>query len=314
MLTNNEIAFTNLLFVKFRNKATDKNFKRGTRRIFVGTTSVLIKNIWNINLKTNTYGLIELNKKIPIVNNERFVIQNIENNKFFGGEFLFFINNKFLKKHIINQSIKKIEMNSLFDLFTVLNKEFIQDSIKTVNIEDWIIKEDTLKKIKTDIDQNYKEINKVGFIKYMNREYFIDQEFLDKVMKNFKNVNIFEDQIAINLNDEAVDNETFEDIKTKLGETLEVNKLEINQYDKESIKSLFLNEKIYRISKNIIIADLHLNILIKHLEKLPLEFSVSEFKDQTKLSRKYAIPMLELLDKKLITSKINDSGDRKKLV
>ena len=183
-----------------------------------------------------------------------------------------------------------------------------------MNIEDWIIKEDTLKKIKTDIDQNYKEINKVGFIKYMNREYFIDQEFLDKVMKNFKNVNIFEDQIAINLNDEAVDNETFEDIKTKLGETLEVNKLEINQYDKESIKSLFLNEKIYRISKNIIIADLHLNILIKHLEKLPLEFSVSEFKDQTKLSRKYAIPMLELLDKKLITSKINDSGDRKKLV
>ena len=59
-------------------------------------------------------------------------------------------------------------MNSLFDLFTVLNKEFIQDSIKTVNIEDWIIKEDTLKKIKTDIDQNYKEINKVGFIKYKN--------------------------------------------------------------------------------------------------------------------------------------------------
>ena len=193
-------------------------------------------------------------------------------------------------------------------------KEFVQESIKTVNIEAWIIKEDTLKKIEADIDQNYKEINKVGFIKYMNREYFIDQEFLDKVVKNFKNVNIFEDQIAINLNDEAVDNETYEDIKKKLGETLEVNKLEINQYDKESIKSLFLNEKIYRISKNIIIADLHLNILIKHLEKLPLEFSVSEFKDQTELSRKYAIPMLELLDKKLITSKINDSGDRKKLV
>ena len=29
----------------------------------------------------------------------------------------------------------------------------------------------------------------------MNRKYFIDQEFLDKVVKNFKNVNIFEDQI-----------------------------------------------------------------------------------------------------------------------
>ena len=93
--------------------------------------------------------------------------------------------------------------------------------------------------------QRYKEINKVGLIKFMNRKYFIDQEFLDKVVKNFKNVNIFEDQIMINLNNEAVDNETFEDIKTKLGETLEVNKLEINQYDKESIKSLFLNCLLY---------------------------------------------------------------------
>ena len=314
LLTNKKITFTNLLFVKFRNKVTDKNFNKGTRRIFIGTTSVLIKNIWNINLKSNTYGLIELNKKIPIVSNEHFVIQNIENNKFFGGEFQFFINNKFLKKYIINQSIMKLEINSLFDLFTVLKKEFVQDSLKTVNIDDWLIKEDMLNKIETDMNENYKEINKVGFIKYMDKKYFVDHEFLDKVIKNFKNLNIFEDQIAIDLNNEAVDNETFEDIKTKLGETLEVNKLEINQYDKESIKSLFLNEKIYRISKNIIIADLHLKILIKHLQKLPLEFSVSEFKDQTKLSRKYAIPMLELLDKKLITSKMNDSGDRKKLV
>ena len=41
LLTNEKIAFTNLLFVKFRNKVTDKNFNKGTRRIFIGTTSVL---------------------------------------------------------------------------------------------------------------------------------------------------------------------------------------------------------------------------------------------------------------------------------
>ena len=90
--------------------------------------------------------------------------------------------------------------------------------------------------------------------------------------------------------------------------------MDINRYDKESIKSLFITQKIYRISKSIIIADFHLEILLKHLEKLPAEFTVSSFKDETKLSRKYAIPMLELLDKKLFTSKINTSGDRKKLL
>ena len=113
--------------------------------------------------------LVPINTKVK----NRNTNPNIENNKFFGGEFLFFIDNKFLKKHIINQSIKKIKINSLFDLFTVLKKEFVQDSIKTVNIDDWLIKEDTLKKIETDMNQSYKEINKVGFIKFMNRKYFI---------------------------------------------------------------------------------------------------------------------------------------------
>ena len=45
LLTNENISFTNLLFVKFKNKITDKKFHKGTRRMFIGTTSVLIKNI-----------------------------------------------------------------------------------------------------------------------------------------------------------------------------------------------------------------------------------------------------------------------------
>ena len=121
-------------------------------------------------------------------------------------------------------------------------------------------------------------------------------------------------QITINLKDEEENNKTLEDIKNKLGKTLKVNKLALSDYDKESVKSLFLAEKIYRISENIIIADFHFEILLKHINKLHDEFTVSDFKNQTNLSRKYAIPMLELLDKKLVTSKINASGDRKKLI
>ena len=314
LLTNENISFTNLLFVKFKNKITDKKFHKGTRRMFIGTTSVLIKNIWNIDSQSHTYGLIELNKKIPIVNNENFVIENIENNMFFGGEFQFFISNKFLKKYIINQSITKKKIDSLYDLFTVLEKNFVDENMKTVNIDNWYIKEETLNNMEEDLNENYKQINKIGFIKYINSKYFIEKEIIDKLVENFSNLNIIEDQITINLKNEEKDSKTFKDIKTKLGKTLEVNEVDISEYDKESIKSLFLAEKIYRISKKIIITDSHFEILLKHIEKLPIEFTVSGFKDETKLSRKYAIPMLELLDKKLITSKINTSGDRKKLL
>ena len=314
LLTNENINFSNLLFVKYKNKITDKSFYKGTRRIFIGTTSVLIRNIWNIDSKSYTYGLIELNKKIPIINNENFVIQNIENNKFFGGEFQFFINNKFLKKYIINQSTKNKKIDSLYDLFTILEENFVQGNVKTVSIDNWYIKEEVLNNIEEDINENYKQINKTGFVKYINSKYFIDQEILDKLVKHFNNINIIEDQIIKNLKNEEEDNKIFNDIKSKLGKTLEVNKVDINRYDKESIKSLFITQKIYRISKSIIIADFHLEILLKHLEKLPAEFTVSSFKDETKLSRKYAIPMLELLDKKLFTSKINTSGDRRKLL
>ena len=314
LLSNEKINFTNLLFVRFRNKIVDKTFQKGTKRMFIGATNVLIKNIWNIDSKEYTYGLIELNKKIPILSNENFVIQNIENNKYSGGKFQFFINNKFLKNYIISQSINGKKITSLYDLFTVLEKNFVESDIKTINIDNWHIEEDALNNIEKDLNENYKKINKTGFVKYMNSKYFIDQEILDKLVQNFNNLNIVENRITINLKNEEDDSKTFEAIKTKLGKTLDVNKVNINDYEKESIKSLFLSEKIYRISKNIIIADSHLEILLKHIEKLPLEFTVSQFKEETNLSRKYAIPMLELLDKKLITSKINTSGDRKKLL
>ena len=314
LLTNEKINFTNLLFVRFRNKIIDKNFYKGTRRLFVGTTSVLIKNIWNVDSVSHTYGLIELSKKIPIVSNESFVIQNIESNKYFGGEFLFFINNTFLKKYIISNSRSNEKINSLYDLFTILEKSFVNTNHKTIKVGKWCIKEDTLNNIEKDLNENFRKINKTGFIKYMHNKYFIDQEILNILVKNFNNLTIIDDQIAINLKNEEEDNKTLEDIKNKLGETLEVNKLTLNEYKKESIKSLFLAEKIYRISENIIISDFHFDILLKHVNKLPVEFTVSEFKNQTNLSRKYAIPMLELLDKKLVTSKKNASGDRKKLI
>ena len=88
----------------------------------------------------------------------------------------------------------------------------------------------------------------------------------------------------------------------------------INKFNKESIKQLFMNEYLYRVDKNMIIGKEHKSELVEILQKLPDIFDVSEFKEASNLSRKYAIPYLEFLDKCLYTSKINSSGKRKKLV
>ena len=53
--------------------------------------------------------------------------------------------------------------------------------------------------------------------------------------------------------------------------------------------------------------------LVEIVGFMPDEFSVKDFKDKSNLSRKYAIPYLELLDKIGVTQKIDKAGSRKKL-
>ena len=94
---------------------------------------------------------------------------------------------------------------------------------------------------------------------------------------------------------------------------MKVNIINTKEFDRDELKDLFLSKKIYRVDSKIIISDVHLKQLVKIIELMPDEFSVKEFKDKTSLSRKYAIPYLELLDKIGVTQKIDKVGSRKKL-
>jgi hypothetical protein len=47
---------------------------------------------------------------------------------------------------------------------------------------------------------------------------------------------------------------------------------------------------------------------------LPKIFTVSEFKDTNKISRKFAIPYLEYLDQNKFTKKIDKDGKRENLI
>ena len=93
---------------------------------------------------------------------------------------------------------------------------------------------------------------------------------------------------------------------------MDVNIINTKEFDRNNLKDLFLSEKIYRVDSKIIISDVHLKQLVEIIELMPNEFSVKEFKDKTSLSRKYAIPYLELLDNIGVTQKIDKVGSRKK--
>ena len=94
---------------------------------------------------------------------------------------------------------------------------------------------------------------------------------------------------------------------------MDVKVVDLKNYDSEAIKSLFMNGYLFRVSEKLIISKDQRNDLIKIIEILPQEFSVKDFKEMSKLSRKYAIPFLEFLDKELITKKINNDGLRRRI-
>ena len=87
-----------------------------------------------------------------------------------------------------------------------------------------------------------------------------------------------------------------------------INIIDTKEFDRNDMKSLFISKKIYRVDSKIIISDKHLKQLVEIIGFMPDKFSVKDFKDKSNLSRKYAIPYLELLDKIGITQKLIRQG------
>ena len=136
---------------------------------------------------------------------------------------------------------------------------------------------------------------------------------MEQLIKGKENIIISNNQIVKKIdNSEALENQYIE-IKELLGKALEVNIINTKEFDRDELKDLFLSKKIYRVDSKIIISDTHLKQLVEIVGFMPDKFSVKDFKDKSNLSRKYAIPYLELLDKIGITQKIDKAGSRKKL-
>lgn len=310
LLTNKEMIFTDILFIKLNSEYKDYLFSKGTSRIFFGTDHANIEKINIIKIEENTYANLIISKAVPIPEFENVIIQNIDKNQIVGGKFLFFLSN--IQNQKINKKIKNSEeIKNLLDIFNSLNVKYFKENSKFIRINDEYVNETILNEIHEILKNDFSEINKTGVDKYFNDKYQIKVGIIKELLKNYEEIEISNNQILkINNNQDILISE-YKKIYKLLGDELDVNVIDIKSFDRKYLKELFLIKKIYRVNSKLIISDLHLEKLISIVKKLPKNFSVSDFKKESNLSRKYSIPYLELLDRLQITTKIDKLGTRK---
>ena len=311
LLTNQLMKVATYMFIK-PNTNADLFLEKGTLRIYVGTHTQIIKRIRSIKIDNKTLLLVHLEKSIPALDFQKVLVQNLSKNMFIGGSVVYSTNNRNLIKKLIRDFRMKENIISK-DVFTLIPENLLSsDNERFERIGKFYIKNSKLKTLEENIKSNVIEINKSGVGNYFYKNFYVEESELNKLFDNFKSIKIHGDHIVENKILD-VDSQLLEEIKSELGNELNVSAIDLRKYDTEAVKSLFMNGCLFRVSKNIVISKDQKSQLIEIINSLPNNFSITDFKEQSSLTRKHAIPFLEFLDKELVTKKLDSSGLRKKL-
>ena len=311
LLTNQLMKVATYMFIK-PNTNADLFLEKGTLRIYVGTHTQIIKRVRSIKIDNNTLLLVHLEKSIPALDFQKVLVQNLSKNMFIGGSVVYSTNNRNLIKKLIRDFRMKENIISK-DVFTLIPENLLSsDNERFERIGKFYIKNSKLKTLEENIKSNVIEINKSGVGNYFYKNFYVEENELNKLFDNFKSIKIHGDHIVENKILD-VDSQLLEEIKSELGNELNVSAIDLRKYDTEAVKSLFMNGCLFRVSKNIVISKDQKSQLIEIIDSLPNNFSITDFKEQSSLTRKHAIPFLEFLDKELVTKKLDSSGLRKKL-
>ena len=311
LLTNQLIEKTTYMLIR-PNTDSALFLERGTLRIYVGTHTQIIKKCRIIKIDNKTFLLVQLEKSIPVLSLQKVLVHNLSKKLFIGGSVVHSTNNSYLIKKLNRDFRMKDNINSE-EIFTLVPENLLgSNSEGFKRIGKFFIKNNDLKPLEENIKSNIIEINKSGVGSYFYKNFYIEEKELKKLIVDFKSINIQKDQIVENKILD-IDSQLLAELKSQLGNALNVNKVDLKKYDTEAIKSLFMNGCLFRVTKNIVISEDHKNQLTEIIDSLPDKFSVTDFKEQSSLTRKYAIPYLEFLDKELVTQKIDSSGLRKKI-
>ena len=311
LLTNQLLKETTFMLIK-PNTDTDLFLEKGTLRIYVGTQNQIIKNLKTIKIDNKTLLLVQLKKSLPVLDFQKVLVHNLSKNIFIGGSVVYSTNNSYLIKKLNRDFRMKANIISK-DLFTLIPENLLASNSEGFKkIEKFYIENNKLKTFEEKIKSNIAEINRSGVGAYFYKNFYIEEKELKKLFTHFKSIKIQKNQIVENKILD-IDNQLLAEINSELGSELNVSPIDLSKYDTEAIKSLFMNGCLFRVSKNMVISEDQKNHLLEIVDSLPNNFSVTDFKEQSSLTRKYAIPYLEFLDKELVTKKIDSSGLRTKI-
>ena len=311
LLTNQLIEKTTYMLIR-PNTDSALFLERGTLRIYVGTHTQIIKKCRTIKIDNKMFLLVQLEKSIPVLSLQKVLVHNLSKKMFIGGSVVHSTNNSYLIKKLNRDFRMKDNINSE-KIFTLIPENLLTSNSKGFKrIGKFFIKNNDLKTLEENIKSNIIEINKSGVGSYFYKNFYIEEKELKKLIVDFKSIKIQKDQIVENKILD-IDSQLLAELKSQLGNALNVNEVDLRKYDTEAIKSLFMNGCLFRVTKNIVISEDHKNQLTEIIDSLPDKFSVTDFKEQSSLTRKYAIPYLEFLDKELVTQKIESSGLRTKI-
>jgi len=311
VLSNNLLDQSEYLILETKNETLSFEAK-DTTRAYIGTSNQIVKQVKCLSVEGKNYVVIQLDKPISAVEGQNILLHNLAKNDFLGGEVILKTNNNFqIKKLLKNKEI--LNKNLLLEILTFTPKKYINKNISYIELEDKFLSSQNLDLLDKKITDNLQTINKIGVEDYFYKMLFIEKKLIAKIFDQISKFDLVKNQI-VNKEKTTADLEIYKMILNEITVELSINEVDLSKYEKEAVKTLFMNNYLYRLNKKLIISDLHKNSLIELLKDLPDIFTVKEFKDLANLSRKYAIPYLEFLDSESLTAKIEDSGKRKKLV
>ena len=306
LISNEALVASDHLLIEITSKQANQ-IKKNTTKLFVGTTNRLVEKLHLLEIGEKMYAVVKLNESLALPKQEKIVLHDIDSNDFYACTFVIPIVNKYLIKHLIRESKNKKTFKNLYDVLYFLPFEGIEESIKFGKL---FTTKENLDQINDVISSNSEAINKFGISKYLYETFFISEDEIEHLFSKFDKLTIRDNQITLVEDNSSKNTEILDLIYQDLGKELTVSDVDLKKFDREIVKNLFLQEKLIRVSKNILYTEEHFKTVMNAVEQLPKVFNVSEFKTITGLTRKYAIPLLELLDSRKITKKIDSEGSR----
>lgn len=311
VISNNLLDKAEYLILETENETLSFEIK-DTTRAYIGTSNQIVKKVKCLSVENKNYIVVHLDSPISTIEGQNILLHNLLKNNFLGGEIILKTNNNFqIKKLLKNREI--LDQSLLLEIFTFTPKKYINKSISYIEVENKFLSYENLNLLKNKITDNLQTINDLGVEDYFYKILFIEKKLIEKILDQIEEFDLVKNQI-IHKKEKTINLKIYKMILNEITPELRINEVDLSKYDKESIRTLFMNNYLYRLNKKLVISDQHKSNLIELLKDLPDIFTVKEFKDLANLSRKYAIPYLEFLDNESLTVKVEDSGKRKKLV